>query len=55
MRNQENRSNMQPIILTSELLQLSERLQITEPELPDVRLFRIVQQADPAFLKTFIN
>ena len=48
-------SNMQPIILTDELLQMTERLPIAELELPDGRLFRIFQQVDPAFLKAFIN
>ena len=53
MRNQENTA--QPIILTDELLQMTERLPIAELELADGRLFRIFKEADPAFLKAFIN
>ena len=56
MRNQENNTgDMQPIIITDDVLKLTERLPIAELELPDGRLFRIFQQADPAFLKAFIN
>jgi len=56
MRNQENNiGNMQPIIITDDVLKLTERLPIAELELPDGRLFRIFQQADPEFLKSFIN
>jgi hypothetical protein len=55
MRSPENTGNMQPIIITDDVLKLTERLPIAELELPDGRLFRIFQQADPAFLKAFIN
>jgi len=55
MRNQENTGDMQPIIITDDVLKLTERLPIAELELPDGRLFRIFQQADPEFLKAFIN
>lgn len=56
MKNQEQPTgHMQPIIITDEVLKLTERLPIAELELPDGRLFRIFQQADPAFLKAFIN
>jgi hypothetical protein len=55
MRNQENSSNMQPIIITDDVLRLTERLPIAELELSDGRLFRIFKEADPEFLKAFIN
>ena len=55
MRGPENVGNMQPIIITDDVMQLTERLPIAELELSDGRLFRIFKQADPEFLKAFIN
>jgi transposase-like protein len=55
MRNQEGNNNMQPIIITDDVLGQTERLPIAELELSDGRLFRIFKEANPDFLKAFIS